>query len=186
MRLFYALNFNQTLKDEIYGIIQSLEGQALKGNFTRRENLHLTLAFLGETAKERLPLAVEAMENISSPGFALQMKGLGSFKRPGGDIYWLGIAASPGLLNLQRELKIKLLKAGFPLEKGDFKPHLTLGREVIFPPAFNLEKLTESLAGTLGNNKKLEAYFNGFSLMQSQRIAGKLVYGEIYFKSLGK
>jgi len=47
MRLFIAINFNEKIKDRLCEMQGQLKAQTYAGNFSRRENLHLTLVFLG-------------------------------------------------------------------------------------------------------------------------------------------
>ena len=48
MRLFLAIVPDNNIKDELCMIQKRLQMQGVKGNFTTRENMHLTLAFIGE------------------------------------------------------------------------------------------------------------------------------------------
>ena len=49
MRLFIAINFSPSFKKAILSSAQQLRDRGVRGNFTREENLHLTLAFIGES-----------------------------------------------------------------------------------------------------------------------------------------
>ena len=48
MRLFIAIELTDRIKDELCMIQKRIKLQGMKGNFTVRENMHLTLAFIGE------------------------------------------------------------------------------------------------------------------------------------------
>ena len=54
MRLFFAICLNQETKDKIYNRVASLKEACVDGRFSRKENLHLTLSFLGEVSPARL------------------------------------------------------------------------------------------------------------------------------------
>ena len=88
MRLFIALNFDEKMKSDLYSVIKRLDKFSEQGNFTRWENLHLTLHFIGETSNVKG--LKTAMDKVNSKPFDLIFKGLGCFKRNGGDIYWIG------------------------------------------------------------------------------------------------
>ncbi len=150
---------------------------ALQGNFTRRENLHLTLAFLGEIPPAGVENIKQAMDKVSAGQFSLVISHLGQFKRNGGDIYWLGIEKNTSLLNLHTQLSRELRGAGFKLEERGFKPHLTLGRQIILSPAFDQAEFSRKIP-------PLSQEVDRISLMKSERIAGKLTYTEIYSKDL--
>lgn len=177
MRLFFAIDFPPSAKEELGQLVRRLADQAVCGNFTRKENFHLTLVFLGELPQARLAAALEALEKLQAPGFTLNLSGLGSFPRGGRDIYWLGVEENPGLMALQRQLSASLEEAGFALEKRPFKPHLTLGREVLMPPAFDGAAFARGIA-------RLEIPVERVTLMESLRIAGKLVYRPAASKNL--
>ena len=48
MRLFISINFTNDFKNTLFEDIKLLEEQCLSANLTRKENLHLTLVFIGE------------------------------------------------------------------------------------------------------------------------------------------
>lgn len=175
MRLFIALNFDEKMKSDLYSVIKRLDKFSEQGNFTRWENLHLTLHFIGETSNVKG--LKTAIDKVNSKPFDLIFKGLGCFKRNGGDIYWIGAEKSEPLDILHKELYDALLEQGFSPEKGKFKPHLTLGRRVILKKNFNKSEFEKTIP-------LMTSHIGRISLMRSQRIQGKLVYTEIYGKNL--
>lgn len=177
MRLFIAINLTSEIKDYLMAAIQELKKEAFKGNFTHRENLHLTLVFLGELSEEKTGIIEPAMNQIIGEPFLLSLSGFGKFKRNSGDIYWAGVDKSEALILIQKQLIGELEKAGFSLENREYAPHLTLGREVrLADPSGNIY---ESLPAA-----KQEMTVSRISLMKSERIDGKLVYSEIYGREL--
>lgn len=48
MRIFVAVEFEQHTKDHLYSIQKHIMNHSTSGNFTRPENFHLTLKFIGE------------------------------------------------------------------------------------------------------------------------------------------
>jgi 2'-5' RNA ligase len=142
--------------------IKSLKAQADGGNFTRPENLHLTLAFLGETGN--IAGAKRAIDRTAFPEFSMTVGGFGHF----GSLYWVGIRKNPALTGLAENLRGALREEGFHMEDREFKPHITLARELkaAQPPRLEVPELSMTV-------KRV-------SLMKSERIAGKLTYTEIY------
>lgn len=175
MRLFIAVLFNQEIKDGLCEAIGHLQKHASQGNFTRRENLHLTLAFLGETAK--LNEVKRAMDRVDSAPFLLSLGGFGKFGRGGGDIFWIGVKKSEALAAVYSRLWAELSTAGFTPEARAFQPHLTLGREVRVDGSFCADDFEKSIAPMGMTVTKL-------SLMKSERIQGRLTYTEIYTRQL--
>ena len=64
MRLFAAIQFSPAVKAALLEAVAALRHQGT-GTFTRPENLHLTLAFIGET--EDLPGAKAALDAVCAP-----------------------------------------------------------------------------------------------------------------------
>jgi 2'-5' RNA ligase len=94
-------------------------------------NIHLTLAFLGDTQDEMIIPIIEMMKRRleDSAKFDLVIKGTGVFrslKDP--RIIWAGIAGSGELLKLNLIVVDGLKAIGIKLEDRPFNPHLTLGR----------------------------------------------------------
>lgn len=176
MRLFIAINFNDGFKKSLSSVINELRGAARQGNFTRPENLHLTLVFIGETTKTEM--IKRAMDGIKAERFVLNIKGLGKFNREGGDIYWLGVEQNPVLASVYEQLCDKLNMSGFTIKKQDYTPHLTLGRQVILPESFNWQVFARSIPA-------LRYDADAISLMKSERLNGRLTYREIYQRKLG-
>lgn len=177
MRLFIAINFSEEIKDSLCDIMLSLKSSTKQGNFTHRENLHLTLVFLGEIAPARIDYIKRAMDKVSVEKFKLTMGGLGNFRREGGDIYWIGVDKNPALEAIHRQLCADLTESGFCIEKRDFKPHLTIGRQIRMQDNFNKQEFIKTITSFNMNVDKI-------SLMKSERINGKLTYTEVYGKSL--
>lgn len=177
LRLFISINFDDRMKDSLYGCIQRLKEGSVRGNFTRRENLHLTLAFLGETSKAGS--AKQAMDDAAGEPFELSIGGFGRFPRSGGDIYWIGVKNSEELSVINSRLGKTLRREGFVLETREFKPHLTLGREVVPAPGFDRGAFAQSVPPMSMKVEKI-------SLMKSDRLNGRLTYTEIYAKQLGE
>lgn len=112
-----------------------LAGQQLAGVDCKRvpvERLHLTLAFLGSIASERLPAVEAAAQAIAGARFALTLDRLGCWRRKG--LAWLAPTESPPELEaLRRNLDAGLSEAGRGLEKRNWRPHVTLARKVTGP-----------------------------------------------------
>lgn len=170
MRLFIAIKLDGKTKAGISQIIKQLRPHALRGRFTPVENLHLTLLFIGET--NRVSDIKEAMEGLRTPAFEMVVGGLGRFPRSGGDVYWLGVEADR-LVQIHRQLRESLVEKGFKLESRAYKPHLTLGRELVFPRELDILSLVPQ-------EESLEMPVGTISLMRSERINSRMKYTEVY------
>ena len=145
MRMFIAINFNEQIKNKIIGIIDDVKKYAIQGRFVKKEHIHLTLEFLGEVSHDKVESIISAMELINPPGFNLSLSGLGYFRRKDGDIYWLGIKENKNLMVMQSMLHNILLKKGFLLQKREFRPHITIGRQVKLASSINSDVLGEEI-----------------------------------------
>lgn len=175
MRLFIALNFKDEIKKHLADTANRLKEHSVKGNFTCRENFHLTVVFIGETTKVNEIKA--AMDHIDVRSFYLTLKGFGTFRRKGSEIYWMGIEKNEVLIKIYHQLTRALLDAGFMIEDREFNAHLTLGREVAMREDFDLKNFAESI-------EPMSAKIEKISLMKSERTGGVLTYTEIYKKDL--
>jgi len=166
MRLFIAINFSEDTRKQIVFMRDELRSCSKHGNFSLAENLHLTLAFLGECNAAQTAAAKSAMQAVAFEPFPFKIERAGRFRRNGSDLWWAGVQASKPLLNLHSDLTDKLIAAGFALEKRKFSPHITLGREIVTDAApWTVEPFGETVT-------KIE-------LMKSERINGKLTYTAI-------
>ncbi|HKL80245.1 MAG TPA: RNA 2',3'-cyclic phosphodiesterase [Mobilitalea sp.] len=175
MRLFTAITLDEDMKDIYTGIINELKKHTISGSFTHRENLHLTVNFIGETKRLELvkELMQQAVEKTNSGSFTLDFGGLGSFRRREGDICFIKVSKDSTLWKLQKELESGLSNEGFVVDGQEYRPHLTLSRRTTFRRGYDCRALNDSLS-----SKSMEV--SELSLMQSERIQGKLVYNKLY------
>jgi 2'-5' RNA ligase len=169
MRLFIAINFSDATRKKLLVLQQDLREQSRKGRFSVPENLHLTLAFLGECNTEQFASIVSAMDTVSFQPFDFEINRVDRFRRQGGDIWWAGLSACPPLLALQLDLEIKLRQAGFDLDNRKYSPHITLARDA-------LAEATEKQISPFGE------VVQSIQLMQSEHIGGRLIYTKLYSK----
>ena len=160
MRLFVAIRPSPAVRDALLAAQETLRPQG-RGAFTRPENLHLTLAFLGE-AESAAP-AQAALEAACTGGaFSLTVGGLGHFD----DIWWAGVRENARLEALALGVQDALRQAGYPVERRPWRPHITLVRRWRGPEP----RLT--VPDTAMQAERV-------SLMRSDRVEGKLVYTEV-------
>lgn len=129
MRLFFALWPSPAAAERLTAIANET-AELLGGRPTRRETLHLTLAFLGEVADERLACLLEAVSGLRPATFNVRVDQLGFWRR--NRLIWAGCRdASAPLEALVAALRDRLDKVGFAVSNGDrpFTPHVTLVRK---------------------------------------------------------
>ncbi|MFU0827403.1 MAG: RNA 2',3'-cyclic phosphodiesterase [Lachnoclostridium sp.] len=179
LRLFIAINFPDDIKLRLSQLTDELKKNTVRGCFTRKDNFHLTLAFIGETRhKEEVIKAMDyGVEMAETEPFDLNIGGFGRFKGRDGDIFWVGVENNPALSGLYEALKKELKKYEFKVDEKQFKPHLTLGRQVRLKPGYTINDFEKQIPS-------LTVHTKGISLMKSERIEGRLVYTELYYKNL--
>jgi 2'-5' RNA ligase len=89
-------------------------------------NLHLTLHYLGEVARERVAALASALVQVDTTAMTLQPQDAEVWK---GGIAVLRIDADPALLALHARLGDVLSGAGTALDRRPFAPHVTLARK---------------------------------------------------------
>ncbi len=175
MRLFVAINFDRATTEKLYEGVCALRRQSLSISPSHKENLHLTLCFVGET--KNLRGAVSAMDKVSSPCFSLDIRDYGEFSRSDGSICFAKAQGGKALTDLAASVRSAFCEQGFQIDTKPFRPHITLGRRFIPSPDFSRESIAKLL--TIPALRVTE-----ISLMKSERINGKLTYTEVYKKPL--
>ena len=122
MRLFVAIRLPDEMKDALLAAQNGLYDRGVRGDFTPEENLHLTLAFIGEYPDAESVL--EALSGVSFAPFALELEGMGCF----GDLWWAGLKDSAALEALARKVRRALAGREIPFDRKRFSPHITLIR----------------------------------------------------------
>lgn len=139
MRLFTALS----LPDEVARPLMLLQAGVPGARWQTREQLHLTLRFIGEVDGAEAIAIDDALAAITAPGFTLELKGVGSFGSKYPRDLWAGVAANEALLHLNRKIESALQRIGLPAEPRKFTPHVTLARLKAAPPGAVMDYLTD-------------------------------------------
>ena len=161
MRLFIAIQFNLEIKTALLSMQEKLKSANIRGNYTKPENLHLTLAFIGEYGDPDYVL--ETLEQVRFKPFELSPDGVGSF----GKLWWAGLSASVELHNTAAQIWHLLADADIPFDRKKFSPHITLIREPSKPTMPAIEVPAASMV------------VNEISLMRSERGRNGMIYTEI-------
>lgn len=129
-RIFISIDIPESIKNKLADFKDQLAEFNLPVRWAKKENIHLTIVFLGEVKEEKLERIKEICQKIvpKYPSFILKIKEFGWFPNENPRILWLGLKDESVLLNLQKELTLGFKKAGFKIEDREFSPHLTIGR----------------------------------------------------------
>ena len=184
MRLFIAFQLSEDMKRALVSVRNALKKGGARGTFTKTENLHLTLAFIGEYPDPDRVL--DAMETVPFRPVPLCLDGLGSF----GDLYWCGLgdgaagrrrlpeggsavggggtADGGELAACAARLRRALAQENIPFDRKRFTPHITLLRRGEF---------ARGVPGIAVPEASMEA--DAMSLMRSDRGRNGMIYTEL-------
>ena len=102
-----------------------------KINWVSSDQMHITLAFLGDTESEVMPDIISAAAAVfeQRSHFDLTLSAAGVFKNLHDPrIFWIGCRAGPEFQQVKSDLDRVLAGFGYEPDNRVFSPHLTLGR----------------------------------------------------------
>lgn len=136
-RLFLAAQLPENIKDALREAGERLRRAYPAARLTKRENLHLTLLFLGETGEKdtaRVKALLAGLPRLPAEALSARAEGLGRFTGPSGTVFWAGLGVAPALSAFRDSLVSGLLPLGIPADGKAFVPHITLARSKGKPP----------------------------------------------------
>jgi len=180
MRVFFAIEFEEELKEALFSIREDIRQHCTGGNFTFKENFHLTLRFIGEQTQSQTEQLVAALKEaaVNVQTFELTLNKLGKFDKGNRKIIWVGLQKSKELETLYGQLECVLVSHGYKKEDRAFNPHITLAREA------KIDSFEEIVSKEVVGN--LAVKVKSISLMESKRIDNKLCYEPIARVELAK
>ncbi|MCR4642867.1 MAG: RNA 2',3'-cyclic phosphodiesterase [Lachnospiraceae bacterium] len=164
MRLFIAILFEENILDALTDFQADLKSMGVTGNYSKRENLHITLAFIGDYGDPDAVL--DAMEQVDFSPIKISLEGVGSF----GDLFWAGLAEDPQLAAYVKRLRRALSEQGIPFDKKRFSPHITLVRKYSYRGGREIP-VPDPPRGSMTATR--------VSLMRSERGKNGMIYTEI-------
>jgi 2'-5' RNA ligase len=152
MRTFIAIDVDQTIRERCLALQDTLARQGAELKWVEKENIHLTLLFLGEVEDKTLPALCRAVAAgcAAHKAFPLSVEAVGCFPNPRRPrIVWVGVGAGAAEASaLHDALEPPLLELGcYRREQRAYTPHITLGR-------IKGEEPTEALAAALAKQAK--------------------------------
>ena len=169
MRLFIALNFDKETVDSLYRLQSLLRDNEVEGNYTKLQNLHMTLAFIGEDGNPDDVLDV--LEEVPFRSIPICFSEVYIYR----EMCLLSIERNPGLESYVRRLRRALAEKGIPFDRKSFKPHITLVRRSVLKNGLPENLLKDSRLSTTCADK--------VSLMQSTFGKNGMIYTEMGFIS---
>ena len=130
-RVFFALWPSDELREQIARRTEEL-ARAAGGRLIPASNLHVTLVFLGAVTLPTLTEIASAASKLRVSSFEIEFDHATVWPRS--NVLVLGASHPPAVLqSLVEGLRISSLQAKAVLETEDYKPHITLARDVQRP-----------------------------------------------------
>ncbi|MBD3619558.1 MAG: RNA 2',3'-cyclic phosphodiesterase [Chromatiales bacterium] len=130
-RLFFALWPDGRTREALAGLQAALPVRG--GRPMRVENIHLTLAFVGETDADTRDCLIRQAGSLRLSPLRFRIERLGYFPRP--RVLWAGPRQTPeALAGLVAALNAALAPCGYVPEARPFRAHVTLFRKVVRAP----------------------------------------------------
>ena len=165
MRLFIDLNFDANTVDSLCRLQSLLRDNDVEGNYTKPENLHMTLSFIGEYGNPDDVLDV--LEKVSFRYMPLCFSDVYIHR----EMCLVSIARNPGLESYVRRLRRALAEKGIPFDRKNFNPHITLVRRAVLKNGLPENLLKDSGLRTTDADM--------VSLFQSTRGKNGMIYTEL-------
>ena len=139
IRLFVALALPDTVAEDLARLQAGVPG----ARWSTRDQLHLTLRFIGEVDGRDAAAIDDALIAIDAPGFELALKGVGEFGGKNPHALWAGVRDPGPVKFLARKIETALQRIGLPAEERKFVPHVTLARLRASPRGRVMDFLTD-------------------------------------------
>ncbi|GIL16993.1 MAG: RNA 2',3'-cyclic phosphodiesterase [Oligoflexia bacterium] len=130
-RLFVALSASKGIEVQATQLIKKLkqgsDQKEIDVRWSRPENLHVTLLFLGETQESEIPKIKNAIQQVVDKlePFSLKVENISAFPDVNsGRVVFIQVQRSQKILDLVTALEQSL---GYP-ESTNYVPHMTIGR----------------------------------------------------------
>ncbi|MGH6827983.1 MAG: RNA 2',3'-cyclic phosphodiesterase [Rhizomicrobium sp.] len=124
MRLFVAL----AIPEPIAQCLMLIQGGVPGARWQTREQLHLSLRFIGEADGREAAMLEDALAGIEGKAFDLELHGAGQFGNRQPHTLWVSARAGEPLAQLQRKVDNAIRRVGEPRDPHKFTAHVTLAR----------------------------------------------------------
>ncbi len=128
MRLFVAVDMSEEIRERISELCE-LVGKFRGVKPVEKENIHITLMFLGEVPERRVEVVKEMLKEVRAETFRLHLKGLGFFPSMNQmRVIWVGVEeGKEEISNLAELVGASMRRLGFRRDK-EFIAHATIAR----------------------------------------------------------
>jgi RNA 2',3'-cyclic 3'-phosphodiesterase len=129
MRLFVAIDLDDSIRERIARFLEGVRGFAPDARWVRPESLHVTLKFIGEGKEEEVEKIKAALGVVRAAALALNFHGCGYFPSArAARVFWVGVESDEKLASAAEMVDKSLAPLGISTEEHEFNAHLTLAR----------------------------------------------------------
>lgn len=133
MRLFIAFELPEHIKEHLMCLMEDLKHVCTGARWVQRDDLHITIAFLGETEPDLVPVISDILQDIACKykSQATRITTLGAFPNSSrASVLWAGIEKNQQINTIAEAIRDKLSEQTPPInfDSKPFKPHITLAR----------------------------------------------------------
>lgn len=169
-RIFIAINLPEKIKENL--VSYQRKWPELPVRWTKKDNLHITLVFIGYVKDEEIPEICNIVEKIAekNTSFSINLNKIiyAPPKKMPPRMVWASGEKSEELTKLQRALENSLLasplKKNIKQEKRLYSPHITLGRI----KRWDFKKLEVEERPGINEDVSFNFEVNSIEIMESQ------------------
>lgn len=130
-RCFFALWPDDDTRDHLIEVCRKLPPET--GRFIPKQNLHITLAFLGSLESMVVDNLRQGAAAITARQFSLRLQETGWWRKP--RVVWLAAPDVPdALLKLVSDINTLISSQGIRPDTRPYQPHLTIARKAAGKP----------------------------------------------------
>ena len=133
IRAFFALFPDNAARARLAALAAEV-ARRCRGRTVLSEHVHLTLAFLGDVPGTEIEALCAIGDALPKDGAIIEFDQLGAWRASG--VAWIAPSVVPApVLSLHDRLGASLRRSGFAVDPRPFRPHVTLARRCVQPPA---------------------------------------------------
>jgi len=173
MRVFIGIEFDSNVLEYLTKVQDLVKQGAKKGNYTLFNNFHLTLRFIGEVTNQEVDTLCHILDEVSEHcrSFNIKIGNLNSFNRHNKHLVYVDVIHNQDKLSMLAYNLERKLDGHFKARTDQFKPHITIAREV---------ELAQESVLNLVTSYEHPIATKQITLFVSERKQNQLIYTPLY------